>query len=262
MAEEARYPSVFACPVCALAFQALPHGVICPNGHSFDRAREGDLNLLVAGRVPTPSVPGDTPDSLAARRRFLSTGAYAPIEEALSLQIGDVEGPVLDVGCGEGNYLSHIRSPRRFGLDIAKRAVQLASRLLPDAEFVVGNAFRLPVLNNSCDAVFSVFAPHALEEFQRVLVPCGQWVTVSPASHHLREMRPKRDENIVERERKRDEPPEQAVRAERVQFTLELSDESANDLFSMTPLYWQTAADAAPVSHVSVDVWVSSGFTS
>jgi hypothetical protein len=75
-------------------------------------------------------------------------------------------------------------------------------------------------------------------------------------------MRPKRDADIVEREKRRDLPPEHAVHAQRIQFDLALSDESADDLFSMTPLIWQTAADAAPVTHVSVDVWVASGFKS
>jgi len=51
----------------------------------------------------------------------------------------------------------------------------------------------------------------------------------------------------------------QAQHAERVQFELDLSPSTANDLFSMTPLVWQTAADASPTTHVSVDVWVSSG---
>lgn len=262
MAEETKYPSVFVCPHCGDFFENTSSGVRCANGHSFDRAREGYLNLLVAGRISTTAIPGDTPESLAARRRFLSTGSYAPIAQALADIIGDVDGAVLDIGCGEGYYLSHIRSPRRFGLDIAKRGVQMASKLLPDAEFVVGTAYRLPVLNESCDAVFSVFAPHSLEEFQRVLAPCGQWVTVTPAAHHLHQMRPKRSDNIIERERRRDEPPENATSAQRVQFDLDLSEEAAHDLFSMTPLVWQTAADAAPVTHVSVDVWVASGFKS
>lgn len=262
MAEETKYPSVFVCPHCGDFFENTSSGVRCANGHSFDRAREGYLNLLLAGRISTTAIPGDTPESLAARRRFLSTGSYAPIAQALADIIGDVDGAVLDIGCGEGYYLSHIRSPRRFGLDIAKRGVQMASKLLPDAEFVVGTAYRLPVLNESCDAVFSVFAPHSLEEFQRVLAPCGQWVTVTPAAHHLHQMRPKRSDNIIERERRRDEPPENATSAQRVQFDLDLSEEAAHDLFSMTPLVWQTAADAAPVTHVSVDVWVASGFKS
>jgi hypothetical protein len=75
-------------------------------------------------------------------------------------------------------------------------------------------------------------------------------------------MRPKRDENILERERRRDEAPMHATNAHRVQFDLELTEESAQDLFLMTPLVWQTAADAAPVTRVSVDVWVASGFKS
>ena len=262
MAEVMKYHSVFACPHCGLSFHETTTGVQCPNSHSFDRAREGYLNLLVAGRLTTNSVSGDTPESLAARRRFLSTSAYSPIAQAVAETIGDIDGPVLDVGCGEGSYLPSIRSPHRYGLDIAKRGVQMASKLLPDAQFVVGTAYRLPVLNESCDAVFSIFAPHSLEEFQRVLAPCGQWVTATPGAHHLHQMRPKRDENILERERRRDEPPAHATNAQRVQFDLDLTEESAQDLFSMTPLVWQTAADAAPVTRVSVDVWVASGFKS
>ena len=262
MAEEMKYHSVFACPHCGLSFRETTSGVQCPNNHSFDRAREGYLNLLVAGRISAGTVSGDTPESLAARRRFLSTGAYNPIAQAVADTIGEVDGSVLDIGCGEGSYLSHIQSPHRYGLDIAKRGVQMACKLLPDAQFVVGTAFRLPVLDESCDAVFSIFAPHSLEEFQRALAPCGQWVTVTPGAHHLHQMRPKRDDNILERERRRDDPPTHAANARRLQFDLDLTDESAHDLFSMTPLVWQTAADAAPVTHVSVDVWVASGFKS
>jgi 23S rRNA (guanine745-N1)-methyltransferase len=262
MAEVSKVPSIFACPHCQLAFTPTVDGVLCPNGHSFDRAREGYLNLLIGGRIAGDTVPGDTPESLAARRRFLSTGAYQPIADALAKVVEEIDGAVLDVGCGEGYYLSHIRSPKKFGIDIAKQGIRMASKSFPEAQFAVANAFRLPVLDASCDAVFSVFAPHSHEEFQRVLSPCGQWVTVTPGAHHLHQMRPKRDADIVEREKRRDLPPEHAVHAQRIQFDLALSDESADDLFSMTPLIWQTAADAAPVTHVSVDVWVASGFKS
>jgi len=244
------------------AFSTTAHGVVCPNGHSFDRAREGYLNLLITGRLPSDATPGDTPDSLAARRRFLSTGAYQPIADALAKVVEEVDGAVLDVGCGEGYYLSHIHSPNKFGIDIAKQGIRMASKTFPEAQFAVANAFRLPVIDASCDAVFSVFAPHSHDEFQRVLTPCGQWVTVTPGAHHLRQMRPKRDADIVEREKRRDQPPEHCIHAQRIQFDLELSDESAHDLFSMTPLVWQTAADATPSTLVSVDVWVASGFKS
>jgi 23S rRNA (guanine745-N1)-methyltransferase len=170
-----------------------------------------------------------------------------------------IAGPVLDVGCGEGYYFTHIEATEKYGIDISKKAVQMASKLLPDANFAVASAFRLPIVDHSCAAVFSVFAPHSFEEYARVLQPGGKWVTITPGPHHLQQMRPKRDQSIDEREERRSEPPAQAQHAERLQFELDLSPSAANDLFSMTPLVWQTAADASPTTHVSVDVWVSSG---
>ena len=259
MAEVSNDQSIFACPHCGSPFASTNTGVACPKGHSFDRAREGYVNLLVGGRLPGSTTPGDTAESLAARRRFLNTDSYAPIAQALSFAIGPIGGAVLDVGCGEGYYLSHISATQKFGLDISKRAIQMASKTFPTSHFAVGNAYRLPVLDNSCAAVFSVFAPHSIDEFLRVLEPQGRWVTVTPASQHLKQMRPKEDENIIQREVRRESPPEHATFAERIHFDLNLTRDDANDLFTMTPLQWQKAALASPTQHVSVDVWVASG---
>lgn len=236
-------------------------GVRCNSGHAFDQAREGYLNLLVAGRIATSAVPGDTPEALLARRQFLSAHWYSPIAAALAHVLGDVDGPVLDVGCGEGYYLTHVLSPMKFGIDISKKAIQMASKLLPDAHFAVASAFRLPVQSDSCAAVFTVFAPHSFEEYNRVLRPGGKWVTISPGPNHLHQMRPEYDAGTKARERfeRRVEPPAAAVSAERVQFSLDLTDEAAHTLFSMTPLRWQTAAAATPSRKVDIDVWVSEG---
>ncbi|MEY4632726.1 MAG: rRNA ((745)-N(1))-methyltransferase [Actinomycetota bacterium] len=259
MAEETKYSSVFACPHCALPLEVRDAGAVCLNGHSFDRAREGYLNLMVAGRVASSVTAGDTAESLAARRRFLNGGWYSPIVNALREALGTVEGPVLDVGCGEGYYLTQLDAPHKYGLDISKKAIQMASKSQPQSQFVVGTSFRLPVVDRSCASVFTVFAPHSFDEYNRVLQEGGTWVTVTPGPSHLVEMRPKRDEKILEREQRRAEPPAEANDAVRVQFTLELSDEAALDLYTMTPLQFQ-ASSAEAVSHVrevSVDVWVS-----
>jgi len=117
------------------------NGASCTNNHSFDRAREGYLNLLVGGRLSSQTVPGDTPDSLAARRRFLSGGHYSPIARALSDLVGTPSGPLFDAGCGEGYYLSQMTAQHRYGLDVSKKAVQLASRLLPANQFVVASSY-------------------------------------------------------------------------------------------------------------------------
>lgn len=251
--------TVFACPHCATPLHLSQQEARCENNHLFDRSRDGYINLVVGGRLAATSTSGDTAESLRSRRDFFATGSYTPIASALAHAIGEVSGPVLDVGCGEGYYFTLINAAEKYGIDISKKAVQMASKLLPDAHFAVASAFRLPIIDHSCAAVFSVFAPHSFEEYARVLKPGGTWVTVTPGPHHLQQMRPKRDQSIDEREERRSEPPPQAQHAERIQFELDLSPRAANDLFLMTPLVWQTAADASPTTHVSVDVWVSSG---
>ncbi len=232
----------------------------CPNGHSFDRAKEGYFNLMHSGRIPSSTTAGDTAESLQARRSFLNSNAYAPVVSALTSMLGPVNGPVLDVGCGEGFYLSHIEAPEKYGLDISKKAIQMASRAYPDTQFVVGTSFHLPVQDHSCSAVFTVFAPHSINEYERVLRPGGKWVTVSPGPHHLEEMRPRKDEKIREREQRRTEPPAGCSVSERVQFTLTLTDSTARDLYTMTPLQFQASSAEAveTVRSVSVDVWISS----
>ncbi len=263
---------VLACPHCALALQLSATGADCGGGHHVDRAREGYFNLLVAGRITSTTSPGDTPEALEARRRFLGAGWYEPIARAVAELVDGASatatGPVLDVGCGEGYYLSHIASPERFGLDIAKAAVRMASRLLPDAQFVVGSAYRLPVLDESVAAVMSVFAPHPFDEFTRVLRTGGRWVTVTPGPGHLRELRPAlagdAAAKVNDRLERRESPPEEADSSTRLQFRLDLPASAAAELLAMTPLRWQSGAqqpDVADTDHdltVTVDVWVSS----
>lgn len=251
--------TIFVCPHCGQALHESQSSAQCPDGHTFDYAKEGYLNLLVAGRLPSSATPGDTPDSLQARRRFLSGGWYQPIATAVTDLLRIANGPVLDVGCGEGYYLSHIDADNTYGIDISKKAIQMASKAYPMSQFAVASSYRLPVVDSSCAGVFTVFAPHSFSEYQRILIPGGTWITVTPGPHHLKEMRPSRDDTVEEREQRRSEPPEQATHAERLTFTLDLTQEAAVDLFSMTPLRWQSAAHARPVTEVSVDVWIASG---
>lgn len=251
--------SVLACPHCSLPLDVAERNASCLNGHNFDRAKEGYINLLVGGRLASSKTPGDTADSLAARRRFLHAGWYSPIVDALRASLGDIDGPILDVGCGEGYYLSCLTTRDSYALDISKRAVLLASKLLPMTQCIVGTSFRLPIQNDSLSRLYTVFAPHSIDEYLRVLQPGGMWVTVTPGPQHLVELRPHRDDKIIEREDRRTQPPEQAEHAERVQFTLSLTDEAAHDLVAMTPLQFQASAQSAAeiVRTVSVDVWVS-----
>ena len=257
---------VLACPVCATPLILQTNAATCSTGHSFDRARGGYLNLLIGGRLPAGTTPGDTADSLAARRRFLGAGHYAPVAQALTAAVGALDGPLLDVGCGEGYYLSQLAPAAAIGLDVSKHAVQMACRLLPAYQFVVGSAYRLPVLDGSLAAVTSVFAPHPFDQFTRVLRPGGRWVTVTPGPTHLQELRPdftgEAQAKALDRQQRRSEPPAEAQWSERVQFRLTLDAATLSDLFFMTPIRWQAGAAAAVAQgdgrSVGVDVWVSS----
>jgi 23S rRNA (guanine745-N1)-methyltransferase len=256
--------AVLACPNCGVVLQLSAAGAACAHGHSFDRGRGGYFNLLVGGRLSATTTPGDTPDALAARRRFLGAGYYAPIAAALADAVGVPDGALLDVGCGEGYYLSQLDLTDLYGLDVAKSAVQMASRLLPEAQFVVGSAYRLPVLDASVAAVVSVFAPHPFEEFQRVLQPGGRWVTVTPGPNHLCELRPvltgESELKVAERLARRAAAPPEAAVARRLELQLDLSAEALRDLFYMTPIRWQAGSTGASTEEgrtVSVDVWVS-----
>lgn len=261
MTDETTPSDVLACPHCRLPLTMTRAAATCPNGHSFDRAKGGHLNLLVGGRLSSGALPGDTPDALAARRRFLAAGGYEPIAAALTESVGAVDGAALDVGCGEGYYTSRLTATSRYGLDVSRRAVQMAARLLPDSTFVVGSAYRLPIQDASLATVTSVFAPHPLDEFDRVLRPGGRWVTVTPGPMHLVEMRSSADgvagSKALERQRRRSDPPEGSTDARRLEFQLELDDALADDLFMMTPIRWQATA-RPPLHAVSVDVWVAS----
>lgn len=254
---------MLACPHCGSALALGDRGATCPTGHAFDRGRGGYLNLLVGGRLGPTVTPGDTPDALAARRRFLTAGHYAPVAEALAAAVGEPPGPVLDVGCGEGYYLASLPSEQpRYGLDIAKAAVQMAARAHPTIQFIVGSAYRLPVLDRSVGVVVSVFAPHPFAELARVQQPGGWWVTVTPGGRHLQEMRPALTgdsaDKVAERMQRRSEPPPEAVTATHVELTLHLDGEGTRDLFLMTPIRWQSGSRVEGPMTVTVDMWVSS----
>jgi 23S rRNA (guanine745-N1)-methyltransferase len=83
----------FACPIDGTAlFTSLRHPWRCANGHSFDVAREGYCNLLVVQHKASRD-PGDTVEMVAARRRVLDTGIYAPIADSVFAHLRHLAGP-------------------------------------------------------------------------------------------------------------------------------------------------------------------------
>jgi 23S rRNA (guanine745-N1)-methyltransferase len=182
---------VLRCPVCTAPFEADRTALRCANGHNFDIARQGYVNLLTGSPAPGAA---DTAAMVAARAEFLASGHYAPIADAVARTVGGRErGVVLDAGAGTGYYLSRVLDEvpggRGLALDISKFATRRAARAHPRIAAAVCDTWRaLPVRDRSVEVVLDVFAPRNGPEFARVLKPDGILVVVTPTARHLAEL--------------------------------------------------------------------------
>jgi 23S rRNA (guanine745-N1)-methyltransferase len=176
---------MFRCPVCRHPLAIGERAWLCEEGHSFDVAREGYVNLLVTHQRRARE-PGDSAAMLQHRRSFLDGGWYAPLAEHLRTIYARDDASVLDAGCGEG-YYTRDWPGELWAVDIAKPAVRMAARRSASASrhYAVASVYDLPVVDASIDVVVSVFAPLHSPEFERVLAPGGVVVTVTPGPDHL-----------------------------------------------------------------------------
>lgn len=98
--------STFACPLCKEALKFQDHSLVCTNRHSFDIAKYGYVNLAPQIRQ---SKDYDK-DNFIQRQIILEAGFYQHILQEIEffLQQSPDTQTILDVGCGQGYYLSLI----------------------------------------------------------------------------------------------------------------------------------------------------------
>ena len=211
-----RFPAealpLLRCPLCGTGFSAEDDSLRCLNGHSYDVARQGYVNLLPGGARPGTA---DTADMVAARESFLAAGHFSGLrdfvcdlakrvvaERAMASASEDPgEGPsdglredcILEVGAGTGYYLAGVldRFPGRLGLalDISKFAVRRAARAHERMAAVVCDAWdTLPVADACASLILDIFAPRNAAEFRRVLRADGALLVVTPSPRHLEEL--------------------------------------------------------------------------
>src|SRR5262245_6102781 len=159
------------CPVrnCRLALAREERRLFCANGHSFDVARSGYVNLLQP-QDRRSNRPGDSDAAVAARRRLHDRGATAPLLGGIGAMIGDLpHDAVLDAGCGDGFYLGNLAGRYGFsahGIDISVPAIDAAARRFPGCEWIVANADRfVPYTDRSFSLVLSITARMNSGEF-------------------------------------------------------------------------------------------------
>lgn len=248
--------TVFACAVCGEPLALDAQTSRCVNGHVFDIAREGYVNLLLPQHRHSKD-PGYSKEMIAGRRDFFDAGHY----RALADGVGDVivsylpasaERVVVDAGCGEGYYLRRLRarlveqgqeaSTVLCGIDISKHAIRVAAKRDPRGLYAVSGTYRMPVLPDRVDVLLTHFSPVSATDFRRVVRPGGVVLVGGPGEEHLYSFK----ELLYDTPAKHEPAPTLAgesgfelINVHRIRYKLALRgpDEVAN-LLVMTPYYW------------------------
>ena len=242
------------CPICeARMYQNDDKTLLCEGQrtHSYDIASSGYVNLA----PPKQCGGGDTKDAVKARTAFLDLDYYLPIADTISVLLkryADVDGVVVDAGCGEGYYTTKIAENGFFtlGCDISKMAVEAAAKRAKreqngNAAFLVASVYELPVFDASAGAIVNIFAPCVESEYLRVLKEDGFLLVVHAGKNHLMGLKKQIYNNIYENDARADLPKDmELVAQESLCYDITVNgNQNIKNLFAMTPYYWRTSLD-------------------
>ena len=232
------------CPKCGAKLVCCEKTFRCENNHTYDRARQGYVNLMLGGNH------GDSKEMVAARHRFLNADYYHLLKERLEEIVTRLQVRVLlDLGCGEGYYTSGMSRhvAECYGVDLSKDALKIASRMDKHTQYVVASIFRLPFEDESIDGITNIFAPAPVDECARVLKNQGIYIRVAPHRRHLYGLKKKLYDQVYENEMEliKDERFELIERV-KVEDVIHIDDhDDIEALFMMTPYYWKSSKEAA-----------------
>lgn len=239
------------CPICSSPLARDGQTYRCENRHSFDIARQGYINLLAVQQKHSLN-PGDTRQQVLCRREFLESGYYQPILDTLIQTATDLgaEGPLLDVGCGEGYYASRLSgatSAELIGLDISKEAVRCAAAKYKGPLWICATAAHLPIEDHSIGMLTSLFALTLPEEYHRVLRDDGLFFQILAAEDHLLGLK-----SIIYPELKhkpKDSVPElpgfERIHSIPIRFPIHVERQQIQNLLSMTPHLFRISKEGA-----------------
>ena len=249
-----------ACPIDGGRLEYNGKQLVCSNGHAFDIARQGYVNLLPVQYKRTKH-PGDNKAMVLARAHFLNSGVYEPIANKLNklvyTQITTAqETALLDAGCGEGYYfdalLNYLSSKKAsidlffVGLDISKEAIVQASKRNKQISWVVGTNRKPPVTDESIDIILCLFGFLSVDGFKKVLKPGGRIIIVDPGPDHLKELReiiyPEIKKSYPARSIQTEKTGFSLIHSEELQFKVSLNNnEQINNLLIMTPHFYRAS---------------------
>lgn len=276
-----KHEHIFKCPVCGQGLRVYElKQLSCRNGHSFDFAKQGYLNLLTK-LVKTKY----TKELFQSRKQLMSDeGFFRPvIEKVFDLICHYFPGnnlSLLDMGCGDGSHLVALNQLLKginkqnisaYGIDLAKEGIQEAAKFEEDVIWTVGDLANAPFSDASFDAVLNILSPSSYGEFHRIMKNNGMVIKVVPGEDYLKELR----QALFTETAKQSYTNMETVQlfsdhfdvTDRipVSYSVSLDRQAANKLINMTPMAWGTSADIVntflikePV-HITVDVEILAG---
>lgn len=240
------------CPLCNEPLIIDDKVVNCLNNHSFDRAKQGYLNLLPV-QHKNSRAPGDNLEMVIARRDFLAAGHYAPLALRFA-ELASQQHPNnwLDVGCGEGFYTNQLAmnlpNTTGYALDISRDAIKQACKLNKNIQWLVASMARIPLANQSCDLIATIFSPFNWQEALRVVSQQGGILRLGPTNQHLMELREKLYDEV--RPYQDDKHLQQVPNELQLAFTDYLTfplilnnEQDRKNLLAMTPHGWRASTD-------------------
>ena len=247
-----------ACPIDGVPLTSRGKQLVCENGHAFDIARQGYVNLLPVQHKRSKE-PGDSKEMVLARANFLNSGVYVRIATKLAEIVynyiaGDKPVCLMDAGCGDGYYFDVIFNSLKnkegysdlsfIGLDISKPAIVEATKRNKQITWIVGTNRQPPVSDASVGVIICVFGFHSFEGFHEILESGGKVILVEPGPDHLKELR-----EIIYADVKKSDPSDLSYLEEtgllvkeeqKLKFkTGEINNEQIKNLLLMTPHFYR-----------------------
>jgi 23S rRNA (guanine745-N1)-methyltransferase len=239
----------YRCPLCQKALLLTDKSYHCENKHSFDKAKQGYVNLLPV-QFKHSKEPGDNKAMVQARRAFLDKGFYQPLVDnmlALYQKYSNKSTAVFDAGCGEGFYTHQHKTLDNsvYGVDIAKETIKIAAKRYQNCFFSVATLSDLPFTDGQFGWLTSVYAPILETEFTRILEDNGYLLTVTPAENHLFELK-----SLIYRQANKHDVSKQVieqltlVEEQRLNYPMSFSNsEDVLNLLAMTPFAFKASAE-------------------
>lgn len=273
-----KYANFFSCPIC----QGHMHvekdtNFICQNGHAFNIAKQGYIHFL------HKAFPSSYDKTLFHSRQIIlnETSLYKGVTEEIAKMIDtyvNKQHPtVIDMGCGEGSHLAHIREKASsevvgIGFDISKDAIIAATNYNDIVLTSVADIAAVPLKESIADVIINVLSPSNYKEFNRITHDKGLIIKVIPNTAYLQEIRNELFNNDEEEQTYSNEAVidrfhemYDVVAEKRIQGKYDIDHDTLQHIFNMTPLTWNVAKSAyeqlkhANINKITMDVTILVG---